>query len=181
MLAFWRKSLHSFRRYCPSQSGTSELKCLISIAITLIHSQDSANWCFMSPFNSLVPGWCFTHEAFKEAVLLCHTWRICHSQNSLWAIGGFLKEFNTALPLKWLACRSSSTSTSVFQHWYFGSQVHCVYEGRGVFSPSPPWEFPSVPDSNSLLEPQLYICVCVCVCVRMYTHFRAQLFTFQCA
>lgn len=31
---------------------------------------------------------------------------------------------------------------------------------RCALVPSPPWEFPSVPGSNSLLEPQLYAWVC---------------------
>lgn len=136
---------------------------------------------FYEPIQQFSPGLMFyTWSLQRSGVALSYLKNLSLAELPL-SYRWFLKEFNTALPLKWLAYRSSSTSTSVFQHWYFGSQVHCVYEGRGVFSPSPPWEFPSVPDSNSLLEPQLYICVCVCVCVRMYTHFRVQLFTFQCA
>lgn len=35
---------------------------------------------------------------------------------------------------------------------------------------SPPWEFPSVPGSNSLLQPQLDECVYMCVHVGMYMY-----------
>lgn len=37
---------------------------------------------FYEPIWQLSPGWCFTHGAFKEAVPLYNTWRICHLQNS---------------------------------------------------------------------------------------------------
>lgn len=105
----------------------------------------------------------------QKKALPCHSFTICHSQTPTFSPF----KLTPALVLQVAGVVSPPVCFCTGRPCWLPGPLCILIQRCSVFSLSPPWEFPSVPGSNSQLEPQLYICECMCA-RRGCMHVRLQ-------